>query len=418
MNEQVTGDAEDGGPADGRRPLDGIRVLDLGTALAGPVCATILGDFGAEVIKVEHPTKGDPLRTFGPQVDDTPLWWMIEGRNKRSITLDYSRAEAKPVIDRLVAASDVLVENFRPGTMERWGFGYPRMRSVNPRLVYVSVSGFGQTGPYRSRPAYDRVAQAMAGLTYVTGHPDQPPVKPGIGVTDYSAAIMAALGTMLALYERDAAGGQAGGHVGQQVDATLSETLLRMYHYHVPMFQLRGTIPERTGNATEAMAPAECFQTRDGVWLMIAAGTDRTFGQLATAVGQPDLVSDPRFRTNQVRSANQGVLHEILRTAVSVHESTSLLPALEEAGVPVAPLYTAEDIYHDRHYRERGSITPVRDPVLGDVWMQGVVPRLTRTPGRIESTGPTLGAHNDQIYGELLGFDAAEIERLRDSGVI
>jgi crotonobetainyl-CoA:carnitine CoA-transferase CaiB-like acyl-CoA transferase len=408
------GDSDITSTSGGRRPLDGIRVLDLGTALAGPVCATILGDFGADVIKVERPGSGDPLRTFGPSIDGTPLWWMIEGRNKRSITLDYSRAEAGPLLHALVRESDVIVENFRPGTMERWGFDYPRLRVINPGLVYVSVSGFGQTGPYRLRPAYDRVAQAMAGLTYVTGHPGQPPVKPGIGITDYSTAIVAALGTMLALFERQA----SAEHVGQHVDVALTESLLRMFHYYVPLFQLTGTIPERVGNSAEAMAPAECFCTRDGVWLMIAAGTDGLFKKLALAIALPELASDERFLTNQQRSANQDVLHGIIRRRIGELESGPLRTALEDAGVPGAPLYTSKDIYHDPHFRERGAITPVRDPRLGEVWMQGVVPALTRTPGRIETTGPELGADNETVYLGELNLSAAEYQALRDAGVI
>jgi crotonobetainyl-CoA:carnitine CoA-transferase CaiB-like acyl-CoA transferase len=389
-------------------------VLDLGTALAGPVCATILGEFGADVIKVEHPARGDALRTFGPSVDGTPLWWMIEARNKRSITLDVSRPEARPLVQRLVRLADVLVENFRPGTMTRWGLDYERMSEVNPRLVYVSVSGFGQTGPYSSRAAYDRVAQAMSGLTYVTGHPGQPPVKPGLGITDYSAAIVAAMGAAFALYERDA----RGSGLGQHVDVALYESLLRMYHYHLPLFQLRGVVPERTGNATEAMAPAECFRARDGVWLMIAAGTDRTFGQLAEAMRMPELAGDARFATNSARVAHQDVLHDLIRSWVARQDAEVVFATLEQAGVPVARLYDARDVFQDPHFRSRGSVTSVVDATLGEVWMQGVVPRLTRTPGRVDTTGPRLGEHNQEVYLGLLGLDAALFEKLRADGVI
>jgi crotonobetainyl-CoA:carnitine CoA-transferase CaiB-like acyl-CoA transferase len=314
----------------------------------------------------------------------------------------------------LVKKADVVVENFRPGTMQRWGFDYPRLRAINPGLVYVSVSGFGQTGPYRLRPAYDRVAQAMAGLTYVTGHRDGPPVKPGLGITDYSTAIVAALGAMLALFERQA----SAEHAGQQVDVALTESLLRMYHYYVPLFQLTGTVPERVGNSAEAMAPAECFRTGDGVWFMIAAGTDGLFKKLAFALALPELTSDERFWTNGTRSANQDVLHGILRQRIGELESGALRTALEDAGVPVAPLYTAQDIYHDPHFRERGAITPVTDARLGEVWMQGVVPALTRTPGRIETTGPELGADNDAVYLGELGLSHDEYESLRGAGVI
>jgi formyl-CoA transferase len=394
--------------------LDGIRVLDLGTALAGPVCATILGEFGAEVIKVERPGTGDSLRTFGPSVGDVPLWWMIEGRNKLGITLDISLPEGQQLARELAVRCDVVVENFRPGTMERWGLSASDLRSLAPRLIYVSVSGFGQTGPYRGRGAYDRVGQAYAGLTYLSGHPDQPPVKPGIGVTDYSTAITAALGAMLALYARDTS---ADG-VGQHVDAALTDTILRMYHYFIPSFELTGAIPERTGNATESMVPAECFQTQDGRWVMIAAGSDGVFRRLAVEMGRPELADDPRFLTNTQRSQNVTAIHAIIRDWTAEMKAETLLARLDTAGVPVAPLYDAGQVARDPHFREREMVVEVKDPRLGTVSMQGVTPKLDLTPGTIRSTGPELGADNDAVYRGLLGHSSDELERWRQLGVI
>jgi succinyl-CoA--D-citramalate CoA-transferase len=400
-------------------PLDGRTVLDFGSALAGPVCATILGEFGADVIKVERPGHGDALRTYGPKLDDVPAWWMIEARNKRSITLDLRSADGQALARRLIDRCDVLVENFRPGTMAGWGLGYDDVAALNPRVVYVSVSGFGQTGPYREQASYDRVAQAMAGLTYLTGHPDSPPVRPGIGITDYATALLAALGAMLALYERDGAGEErAGSARGQQVDVALYESLLRMYHYHLPVYERTGRVPERLGNLGEAMVPAECFASADGVWLMVAVGSDRTFAALATALDRPELATDPRFAGNAARMAHPDEIHAILRAWVAARPAAEVLAALRTAGVPVGQLYTAADVHADPHFRARGSVTTVDDPVLGEISMQGVVPRLTATPGRITHTGPRLGQHNDEIYRDMLGLTAGELSNYRDKGVV
>ena len=395
-------------------PLDGIRVLDVGTALAGPVCATILGDFGAEVIKIEQPGSGDPLRDFGPSVEGTPLWWMVEGRNKKSVTLKLSTDAGRDVLRKLITRSDVLVENFRPGTMDRWGLGYEEVRRINPRMVYVAISGFGQTGPYASRAAYDRVAQAMSGLTYLTGYPDQPPVKPGIGITDYSGASVGALGAMLALYARETG---ADGK-GQLVDVALCETLLRMYHYYIPLYGLLGTVPERTGNTTEAMAPAECFRTRTGEWVMIAVGTDRLWARLAIAMGRPDLVEDERFVSNQARIRHLDAIHSLVRRWVEVRDYDEVSRALESAEVPIARLYTAKDIYEDEHFRFREAVATVEDPNIGAVSMQGIVPKLGATPGSIRSTGPSLGSHNAEVLQGLLGLSDEEIRKLGAAGAI
>lgn len=394
--------------------LEGFRVLDIGTALAGPVCATILGEFGAEVIKVERPGEGDALRTFGPSVKGVPLWWMIEARNKRSITLDISRAEGQALARELAGRADVLVENFRPGTMARWGLGYEDLAGIAPGLVYVSVSGFGQRGRLSGRAAYDRIGQAIAGLTYLTGHADSPPVKPGIGVTDYSTAITAALGAVLALLSRE----RDPERRGQQVDAALTDSILRMYHYFIPGYQLTGVVPERTGNATESMVPAECFMTADGQWLMIAAGSDRIFGLLVAAMDRSELALDPRFRTNAERSAHQAEIHEIIGRWVRARTREDVQGRLEPAGVPVAPLYSARDVYEERHFRESGMVIEVADPVLGLVAMQGVTPRLSATPGTVRSTGPALGAANREVYCGLLGHSESEMESWVRMGVI
>jgi crotonobetainyl-CoA:carnitine CoA-transferase CaiB-like acyl-CoA transferase len=395
-------------------PLSGRTVLDFGTALAGPVCATLLGEFGADVIKIERPRFGDPLRGYGPAIEGQPAWWLIEGRNKRSITLDLRRPAGQDLARRLIGTADVLVENFRPGTMDGWGLGYPDLREQFPRLVYVSVSGFGQHGPYGDWPAYDRVAQGMSGFTYLNGFPDRPPVRPGVGVTDYSTAVFAALGAMLALYERDAQGSGR----GQQVDVALYESQLRMFHFFLPAFERLGFLPERAGNFNPAMVPAESFLSADGTWITLAVGTDRIFAALAQVMDRPELATDPRFIDNKHRVENHEAIHGLVRAWVAEHRADEVLALLRGAGVPAGPIYTVADIYKDEHFRQRGSVTTVSDRTLGDITMQGVIPQLSSTPGRITTTGPALGEHNEDIYGGVLGLGRDELARLAEAGII
>lgn len=399
---------------DRRRPLEGRLVVDFGTALAGPVCATLLAEFGADVIKVERPGAGDALRTYGPRINDVPAWWMVEARNKRAVTLDLRQPDGQDLARRLADRADVLVENFRPGTMATWGLGYDELAVRNPRLVYVSVSGYGQSGRYRDRPAYDRVAQAMSGFTSLNGFPDRPPVRPGVGITDYSTAVFAALGAMFALYERDA---QGSGH-GQQIDVALYESQLRMLHFFLPVFEQLGTVPMRAGNFNSAMVPAESFQTADGGWVTLAVGSERTFAALADAMGRPELAYDERFLDNERRMVNSDEIHGLVREWVAGLPLDVVLEVLRAAGVPSGPIYSVADVFADEHFRERESVTTMLDPTLGRVTVQGVVPKLSATPGTLTSSGPTIGEHNDEVYRGLLGLDDAELKRLTAAGVI
>jgi crotonobetainyl-CoA:carnitine CoA-transferase CaiB-like acyl-CoA transferase len=403
------------GVDDGRLlPLAGRTVLDFGTALAGPVCATLLAEFGADVIKVERPRFGDTLRGYGPKIDGVPAWWLVEGRNKRSVTLDLRQAAGQDLARRLIGRADILVENFRPGTMDSWGLGYRDLRDQNPRLIYVSVSGFGQEGPYSRWPAYDRVAQGMSGFTYLNGFPDKPPVRPGVGVTDYSTAVFAALGAMLALYERDAQGSAR----GQQVDVALYESQLRMLHFFLPAYERLGVVPERVGNFNPAMVPAESFLSSDASWITLAVGTDRNFAALAEAMGQPELASDPRFLDNERRAVHHEEIHALVRVWVASRPAGEVLGLLRSAGVPAGPIYTVADIYDDPHFRQRGSVTSVWDDDLGDITVQGIVPKLSATPGTIHSTGPALGEHNEEIFCGLLGLTKEELADHAEAGVI
>ena len=393
--------------------LTGIRVLDLASVVAGPVCAGILGEFGAEVIKVEDPGTGDALRAVLPQVDGTGLWWAVEGRNKRSITLNLRAPEGQDLARQLIAVSDVLVENFRPGTLAQWGLGYDRIKEINPRIILTSVSGFGQTGPYRRKPAYDPIAVAMGGWAYVMGDPDRPPSRPTIMLADYGTGFTAAIGTLLALYHRDARGG-----AGQQIDVSLVDTALRVTERLIPMYDRLGIIRERQGNRYPGSAPSDHFATRNGGYASLSAGSNRMFGRLAKAMGRPDLLEDPRFALVENRTQHSDLIHDIVAEWMLQHDRDEVVRILEEFDVPVAPIYTAEDIVRDPHYIEREMVIEVDHPTIGPTKMPGVTPKLSETPGRVVRGAPPLGEANREIYCGLLGLSEAELERLRAAGVI
>ena len=393
-------------------PLEGVRVLDLGTRIAAPFAATLLAEFGAEVYKVELPGSGDFLREIGPFVDDYSLWWAVDNRAKKSITLDLRHPEGRELFLRLVPHVDVIVENFRPGTLEEWGLDYPRLRSLNPQLILARVSVYGQTGPYRNRPGLDRIGIAFGGLLYLTGCPDRPPVRPGILVADYLTAVFNAFGIVLALLHRAQGGG------GQWIDLALYESVFRVLEYTAAAYDRLGLVRERQGNRLPNSAPLDNWETKDGQFVCIVAAGDVLFRRLAKAMGRPDLPEDPRFATLQARVAHAEEIHAIVGEWVSRHTAEEVERILVEAEVPVSRVYSIADIFADVHYRERESLITVDDPVIGPVRMQAVYPRLSETPGRVSRGAPRLGEHNDEVYGGLLQLSVAERERLRALGVI
>ncbi len=393
-------------------PLEGVRVLDLGTRIAAPFAATLLAEFGAEVYKVELPGSGDFLREIGPFVGDYSLWWAVDNRAKKSITLDLRHPEGRELFLRLVPHVDVIVENFRPGTLEEWGLDYPRLRSLNPQLILARVSVYGQTGPYRSRPGLDRIGIAFGGLLYLTGYPDRPPVRPGILVADYLTAVFNAFGIVLALLHR------ARGGSGQWIDLALYESVFRVLEYTAAAYDRLGLVRERQGNRLPNSAPLDNWETKDGQFVCIVAAGDVLFRRLAKAMGRPDLPEDPRFATLQARVAHAEEIHAIVGEWVSRHTAEEVERILVEAEVPVSRVYSIADIFADVHYRERESLITVDDPVIGPVRMQAVYPRLSETPGRVSRGAPKLGEHNDEVYGGLLQLSVAERERLRALGVI
>ena len=397
-----------------RKPLEGVRVVEMGSLLAGPFCGQLLADFGAEVIKVEPPGTGDPMRVWGRhQKNGRTLWWPVIARNKKSVTLNLREKEGQKIARSLIAGADVLVENFRPGTMERWGLGYDELGADNPGLVMVRVSGYGQTGPYKDQAGFGAIGEAMGGIRHVTGFPDQPPPRTGISLGDSLAATFGALGALTALYHRDAHGGR-----GQIVDIGIYEAVLALMESAIPEYALTDHVRGRTGSVLPFVAPSNIYPTSDGDYVLIAGNADTVFGRLAQAVGRPEWAEDERYATHHARGERQQELDELISAWSRERSADEVLEAMREAGVPAGKVYTAEDMMSDPHYAARENIARVDDPEIGEVPMQNVVPRLTETPGEIGWTGPALGQHNEEVYGGLLGFDAAQMDELRERGTI
>ncbi|WP_236145658.1 MULTISPECIES: CaiB/BaiF CoA transferase family protein [unclassified Micromonospora] len=390
-----------------------MRVIEFGSLLAGPFCSQLLADFGADVIKCEPPRQGDPMREWGQEKPHgKSLWWPIVARNKKSITVDLRTPEGQAVARQLIAQSDVVVENFRPGTMERWGLGYEDLSADNPGLVMVRVSGFGQTGPYSSRPGYGSVGEAMGGLRYVVGDPQTPPSRVGVSLGDSLAGTFAALGAVMALRVRDQSGR------GQIVDSAIYEAVLAMMESLLPEYTLGGHVRERTGAILPNIAPSNVYPTRDDGLLLIAANQDTVFRRLAAAMDMPELSTDPRFATHAARGHHQGELDAIIAEWSGRHDTEHLMAVMIKHDVPVGRVYRAPEMLDDEHFAAREAIVRVEHPEFGEFPMQNVVPRLSRTPGRVKWTGPRLGEHTDQVLTDIVGLAKAEINELRASGVI
>jgi crotonobetainyl-CoA:carnitine CoA-transferase CaiB-like acyl-CoA transferase len=395
------------------KALDGLRVLDLATFVAAPFCCTLLGEFGAEVIKIEQPERGDDLRRLGtPARPGLSYWWLVESRNKKSITCNLRDPAGQALVKRLAADTDVLAENFRPGTMERWGLGWDELRAVNQRLVMVRISAFGQTGPYRERPGFGRIAAAMGGLSYLSGYPDRPPVTPGTPtIPDYLAGAVAAFGALVALAHRQRSG------EGQVVDVGLYEPMLRMLDELIPVHAATGYVRERLGSGTEYVVPHNHYRARDGRWLAIACTNDRMFERLASAMGRPELAAE--FPSMAARLERRADLDAIVQTWVGAADGRDVLAQLDAAEVPCGPVASARDLFDDPQIGARKNIVTVPSPLGGSIAMVGIVPRLTASPGTVESTGPVaVGAHNEEIYCGRLGLTRDDLRALEARGII
>lgn len=395
-----------------RMALDGVRVLDIATMAAAPWSAAYLAEFGADVLKVEAPVVGDHQRRWGTPKNGEGLSWKSMGRNKRSVTLSLSKPQGAALFKRLVADVDVVIENFRPGTLERWGIGYETLREINPRLVLLRVTGFGQTGPYRERPGFGTLAESLTGFASLNGHPDGPPTLPNMPLADGVAGIMGAYAVMLALYWRDAQGG-----TGQVIDLSLCEPLLRLIEPSLLDYDQFGIVRGRIGNRSDHVAPRNTYQCGDGKWLSISASAQSIFERLMDAIGRPELRVDPRFAVNAARVRHVDELDAIIGQWIRQHPREQALRLLEEAQVAAAPVYDIDEVFADPQFQARESLVELDDPCLGPIRLVNVAPRLSATPGAVRTTGPALGAHNAEVYGAL-GLSAEEIEALRAEGVI
>ena len=398
----------------GDGPLKGIRVVEVGTMLAAPFAATLFADFGAEVIKIEQPGVGDTLRQTGSGPEDNMSWsFVVDARNKRSVALDLRQEAGQELFRRLVADADVLVENFRPGTLERWELGWEELHRLNRRLVMVRISGFGQQGPYSDRAGFDRIALGFSGYMYPTGYPEMPPVRPAVATADYLTATFAAFSAMMALHWRD-----TGGDEGQMIDLGLYEAPFRISSSLMASFLRDGNVRERVGNRNPGFVPAGNFLTRDERWIQIAAGADGVWRRLATVMDRAELIDDPRYATAPERSSRADELETLVKVWVGGMDFADVERALLEGGVPAGGILSAADIAADPHYEARGNIATVPDDRFGGVPMPEVVPRLSRTPGRIDHAGPRLGADTHAVLGDLLGIAPEELDRLAGEGII
>jgi formyl-CoA transferase len=393
-------------------PLEGVRVVDIATLGAGPWLATRLADFGADVVKVEHPAGGDPMRLLGWFDGDVPLWWKIDSRNKRCITADLKQPEGQEIVKRLVRDADVLVENFRPGTLERWNLGYEDLKRENPGLVMVRVTGWGQDGPYADRPGFGTLAEAVSGWAHLNGFPENPPTLPPMGLADAVTSVLGAFATMVALYNRDARDG-----AGQVVDLAIYESLFSLIGQQVILYDRLGLVPHRTGNTLPFVAPRNVYGTRDGRYVALAASTPVIFERVAAAIGRPDLIEDERFVDNRTRLEHQQELDEIIGAWMLERTQQEVVDVFEGHEAAVAPVYDIAQIFEDPHFAARGAIVTVEDEELGPTRTADVFPRLTGTPGAVRHLGPRPGAETDEVLQEL-GYTNEQIERFRSIGAV
>ncbi|WP_339882775.1 CoA transferase [Vreelandella maris] len=392
-------------------PLQGLKVLELGQLIAGPFATKLLGEFGADVIKIEPPGTGDPLRKWRMIEDGTSLWWHVQTRNKRSVALDLRSEEGQKLVRQLAAEADVVVENFRPGTLDNWGLGWEALSKLNPRLIMVHISGYGQTGPYRDKPGFGVIGEAMGGLRYLTGQPGEPSVRVGVSIGDSLSALYAVIGTLLALQERNRSG------LGQEIDVALYESVFAMMESLLPEFDASGQVREPSGSALPGITPSNAYRCQGGDYVLIAGNGDSIFKRLMGVIGREDLANDPALAHNDGRSQQAEMIDAAIQTWTEERPRDAILQALDDARVPAGYPYTAEDIAFDPHYLAREMIQTFTRPNGKPLKVPGVLPKLSATPGRIGDGGPTLGQHTDDVLDEL-GIDYETRAKLRQAGII
>ncbi len=392
-------------------PLSDLRVVDCATLFAGPLISTLMADYGADVIKVEHP-RGDAMRSMGWSKDGVSLWWAFASRNKRCVTLNLSRPKGQALLRKLLTDADVFIENFRPGTLERWNLAPGDLLEINPRLVIVRTTGFGQTGPYAQRPGFGTLAEAISGFAYINGWPDRPPALPPFALGDGIAALTGTYATMFALWWRERGGR------GQVIDLSIYEPLFWLLGPQASVYDQLGVIPKRTGNAAPFAAPRNAYRASDGRWLGLSASTQNIAERVMRIVGRPDLIEQPWFADHAGRLEHTDELDALIQAWIGQRTTDEVLAAFEEYEGAIAPIYSIADIFEDAHFRDRDTVTTVPHPQLGPLRMQSVIPRLEETPGRIDHPGAALGEHNADVLGEELGLSAQELAELAADGVI
>ncbi|WCL53259.1 CaiB/BaiF CoA transferase family protein [Gimibacter soli] len=388
--------------------LQGLRMIELGQLIAGPFCGQLMADHGAEVIKIEQPGSGDPMREWGR---NKPVWWPVIARNKKSVTLNLRVPEGQDILRELVRDADFLLENFRPGTMEKWGLGYDELSKINPRLIMIRVSGYGQTGPYASRAGYGSIGEAMGGMRNLAGDPSTPPSRVGLSIGDSLAATYATLGALMALQRRNVTGR------GQVVDSAIYEAVLAMMESTIPEYTEAGFIRERTGSILPKVAPSNVYPTKDGE-ILIGANQDSVWTRMAEAMGRPELGSDPRYSSHHARGENQEELDELISAWSIGFTSKDLLDLMEENGVPAGKIFKAPDMLEDPHFKARDAVVKVEHQSFQNIWMQNAFPKFSETPGEIHWPGPELGAHNEDVYKGILGRSDADLARMKAEGII
>jgi crotonobetainyl-CoA:carnitine CoA-transferase CaiB-like acyl-CoA transferase len=394
-----------------KQPLEGVTVVDIGTLFAGPWIATYMADFGAEVIKIEHP-RGDSLRSFAPLKDGISLWWKMAGRGKKSITCDISKPEGLEILKKLCEGADVLVENFRPGTLEKWGLGWEALHALNPRLILMRTSGFGQEGPYAKRPGFGTLAEAMSGFAHITGPPDGPPTLPAFALADGICAMCGTYAVMMALYHRDVHGAP-----GQEIDLAIYEPMTTILGPQSLMYDQLGAIQTRTGNAIPFVAPRNTYRCKDKRFVVLSASAESIFRRIMSAIGRDDLAEDPRMQTQEGRVANAAELDEALQDWIGKHTLEETVRHFQNFEGALGPVYDIEQLLEDPHVRHRGTFIKMDDEELGPIRFQGPIPNMKGTPGRIRWPGPPKGKHTQEIL-ENLGYNEGDIDRLREIGAV
>ncbi|MBM4260351.1 MAG: CoA transferase [Deltaproteobacteria bacterium] len=395
------------------KPLQGVRVIDAGNMVAAPFATVLLADFGAEVIKIEHPKYGDGQRKLEPIMNGIPLWWKSVARNKRCITLDLGKPEGAAIFKELVKGQDVVVENYRPGTFEKWGIGYDALRAIVPKIIFLRISGFGQTGPYKNRAGFGRVAEAMSGLTNLIGEPDGPPMSPGYPLGDLIAGIFGSLSVMMALYHRDARGGE-----GQVIDLALYEAVFRFLDFDPIQYDQMKTVHMRTGNRVAYVAPSSMFKTKDGKYLTLAASTQNVWERLAEAIGRKDLITNPKFIDNPARVENSIECNGLVGAWIEQKTRDEVIEHFDKFGVAYSAVFDMEDAFRDLQYRAREAMVRVPDPDLGEAIVQNVVPKMSGTPGSVDFLGRKLGEDNEAIYCGELGMSKEKLKDLTQAGIV